>query len=157
MKSLTRLALLGAFAAAPVAAQTPAPAAPAPAIDRTREIPPKLDNDSLEFARQVTLWFYSGQVDSLWAHTSPEWQSAMGSKDRWSAMFGDFIQRLGSETELVQERWIKRNGQRQYVRVLRAAEFSEEPVAIRWVILPGKRLGGAGMNPLSRMPPADPK
>ena len=152
MKSLSRIALLGLFVAAPLAAQTPAPAAPAAAPTP----PPKLDDDSLEFARQVTLWFYSGAVDSLWAHTSPEWQAAMGSKDRWSAMFGDFIQRLGSETELVQERWIKRNGQRQYVRVLRAAEFSEEPVAIRWVILPGKRLGGAGMNPLSRMPPADP-
>ena len=148
-------ALIGlCLGAAPLAAQTPAPAAPAAVPAPTP--PTKLDNDSLEFARQVTLWFYSGVVDSLWAHTSPEWQAAMESKDRWSAMFGDFIQRLGSETELVEERWMKRNGQRQYVRVLRAAEFSAEPVAIRWVILPGKLLGGAGMNPLSRMPPADP-
>lgn len=150
------LAIL-ALLAAPVAAQTPAPAAaPAPAATPAPR-PAKLDYDSVAFGRQVTLWFYTSQLDSLWAHTDTAFQRGLESKERYGLMLGDFMERVGSEESLVEERFHLRNGQRQYWRILRGTEFTQEPVAIRWVLLPGKMLGGVGLNPLSRTPPVDPE
>ena len=160
MKSLFRLALLGLAVAAPVAAQTPAPApapaaAPAPAVDRTREIPPKLDYDSVAFARQLTNWFYAGETDSLFAHSPPEMQAQM-TKEAWAQAMMQFTGRVGSEASLVEERWVKRNGKRQYWRILRGTDFTDEPVMLRWALLPGKMMAGVGMNPASQAPPIDP-
>jgi hypothetical protein len=153
MRQFRNLALLGLLVAAPLAAQTPAtPPAPAPAP----VTPAKLDYDSVAFARQLTNWFYSSELDSLWAHTDPEMQQNMGTKEKWTEMIGSFIERAGMEDSLVEERWVKRNGQRQYWRVLRATEFTQEPVVLRWALLPGKVVNGLGMNPLSRVPPIDP-
>lgn len=158
MRSLTSLALLGLLlGAAPLAAQTPAtPATPAPAAVPAPAAPVKLDYDSLAFARQMTMWFYTSEIDSLWAHTAPEMQQAMGAKEQWNERIGSFLERAGSESELVEEQWMRRNGQRQYVRILRATEFTQEPVALRWALAPGKTVNGIGLNPLSRMPAADP-
>jgi hypothetical protein len=148
------LAIL-ALLAAPAAAQTPA-AATAATTPAPR--PARLDYDSLAFGRQVTTWFYAGQLDSLWAHTDSGLKERMGgTKEGWNQPMSQFLERVGSEVSLVEERWILRNGARQYVRVFNSTEFTQEPVAIRWVLLPGKMIGGSGMNPLSRMPPADPE
>jgi hypothetical protein len=150
------LAIL-ALLAAPVAAQTPAAPAAAAAPTTPRPRPAKLDYDSVAFGRQVTLWFYTSQLDSLWAHTDTAFQRGLETKDRYGLMLGDFIERIGSEESLVEERFHLRNGQRQYWRILRGTEFTQEPVAIRWALLPGKMIGGVGLNPLSRVPPVDPE
>ena len=64
--------------------------------------------------------------------------------------------RAGAEASLVEERWVKRNNTRQYWRVFNATDFTDEPVVVRWALLPGKMIAGLGMNPLSRAPAADP-
>jgi hypothetical protein len=151
------LAIFALFAA-PVAAQTPAPAPTPAAAPAPAPRPAKLDYDSVAFGRQVTIWFYAGQLDSLWAHTDPALRERMGgTKEGWNQPMSQFLERVGSEASLVEERWILRNGARQYVRVFNGTEFTQEPVALRWVLLPGKMIAGSGMNPLSRMPPADPE
>ncbi len=161
MRSLKSLALLGLTSlslSASLAAQTPAattaPAA-APAPDPTRVIPPKLDYDSLAFARQLTNWFYASEADSLFAHSAPEMQGQM-TKEGWSQAMAQFVGRVGFETSLVEERWVKRNGRRQYWRVLHASDFPDEPVMLRFALLPGKLMAGVGMNPASQAPPVDP-
>jgi hypothetical protein len=169
MRSLKYLALLGltslslgaSFVAGPLSAQTPAasPAATptaAPAPDPRTVIPPKLDYDSLAFARQMIDWFYAAQIDSLWAHTHPMMQQQMGSKEKYSEMFAQFLQHAGSETSLVEERWVKRNGKRQYWRTINASDFPDQPLMIRWVLEPGKLVGGMGLNPQSQAPAVDP-
>lgn len=163
MKSLSRLVLLGltslwlsaSVAAAPLAAQTPAPAAPAAAPAPVPTPPVKLDYDSLAFARQLTMWFYAGETDSLFAHSPPDMQAEM-TKERWAQAVMQFTGRVGSEASLVEERWVKRNGRRQYWRILNATDFTEQPVMLRFVLLPGKMMGGVGMNPASQAPPIDP-
>ena len=164
MRTFPALALLGlaalTVAAAPLSAQTPAtPATPATAAaPATPPAPPaKLDYDSLAFARQLTLWFFTSEVDSLWAHTTPDMQANMpGGKAAWSEMIGQFIERAGAESQLVEERWVKRNNRRQYWRIFRATDFADDAVMLRWVLLPGKMVGGLGMNPASQAPPVDP-
>ena len=155
---LTSLSLSAGFAAAPLAAQTTATAAtPAtPAVDPTRVIPPKLDYDSLAFGRQMTQWFYSAEVDSLWAHSDPGMQQQLGNKEKWSEMVAQFAERAGMETGVVEDRWVKRNGRRQLWHIFNASEFTEEPLMLRWVLEPGKLVGGLGLNPASQAPPVDP-
>jgi hypothetical protein len=159
-RTVRATALLSLILAAQATAQTPAapaatsapaaPAAPAPAP------PPKLDYDSLAFARQANTWFLAGEVDSLWAHTDSGMKENMKTKDEWMNMYMQLTSRAGSEVSVVEERWVKRNNTRQYWRIFNATDFTEEPVVLRWALAPGKRIVGLGMNPLSRVPPVDP-
>ena len=155
MKSLKLLALAGLLGAAPLAAQTPAAAPATPAAAPAPTPPAKLDYDSLAFGRQLTNWFYAGEADSLFAHAPAEMQAQM-TKEAWGQAMMQFVGRAGSEASLVEERWVLRNGKRQYWRVFNATEFTQEPVMLRWVLLPGKMIGGVGMNPASQAPPVDP-
>lgn len=65
--------------------------------------------------------------------------------------------RAGTEASLVEERWVRRNGDRQYWRISRFTDFTDEPVVLRIIILPTGEWGGMGFNPLSRVPPVDPE
>jgi len=118
--------------------------------------PPKLDYDSLAFARQVTQWFLYADIDSLWAHSDTSLQTAYGgNKGMWADQVAQFALQLGQETGLVEERWVQRLGFRQYWRIIRLSEVPE-PFAIRWVLLPGKKIRGMGINPANDLPPVDP-
>lgn len=165
MRSRASLALLGLLWAVPATSQTrtstpaptPTPAAtatPAPAAAPAPMV--KLDYDSLAFARLAHGWFVAGEIDSLWAHTDPGMKEQMKVKEEWVNMSMQLTGRAGTELSVVEERWVKRNNQRQYWRIMNMSDFTDEPVAIRWVFLPGKMIGGLGMNPLSRVPPVDP-
>jgi hypothetical protein len=146
-KSLWSLVLAIGFAA-PLTAQA-APARVPP--------PPKLDYDSLAFARQVTQWFLYADVDSLWAHSDTSLQSAYGgNKEVWADQVAQFALQFGQESSLIEERWVQRLGRRQYWRIMKLTE-SGEPIALRWVLLPGKKVPGFGINPVSALPPVDPQ
>lgn len=153
-------ALLGFALATPLAAQTTgAPAhavSPASAVTPTPPpVRPALDYDSLAFARQLTNWFYAGEVDSLAAHADSGMQANFG-RDKWVEATGQWLTRAGAETSLLEERWVKRNGSRQYWRVMNVSNFPDGAVMLRWVLEPGKRIAGVGMNPASQAPPVDP-
>jgi hypothetical protein len=146
-KSLWSLALAIGIAA-PLSAQA-APARVPP--------PPKLDYDSLAFGRQLTQWLLYAEVDSLWAHSDTSLQSAFGgNKEVWTDQIAQFAIQFGQETALVEERWVQRLGKRQYWRTMKLTE-SGEPIALRWVLLPGKKTSGYGINPVSALPPVDPQ
>src|SRR6478609_7360001 len=133
--------------AAPLAAQA-APAHVPP--------PPKLEYDSLAFGRQLTTWFLYAEVDSLWAHSDTSLQSAYGgNKEIWAQQIAEFAVQAGQETALIEERWVQRLGRRQYWRMMKLTE-SGEAIALRWVLLPGKKVPGFGINPVSALPPVDP-
>ena len=156
-RTVRATALLSLLWAAQATAQTPAATpAPAAAPAPAPAPPPKLDYDSVAFGRQVNTWFLTGDVDSLWAHTDSALKVAMKSKDEWMNMYMQFTSRAGTEASLVEERWVKRNNVRQYWRIFRATEFTDDAVALRWALRPGKTIVGLGMNPLSQVPPVDP-
>jgi hypothetical protein len=144
--SLTLIAVL----AAPLAAQTPAPAAPAAPVVRQ-----KLPNDSVAIARKYASWIWSSQVDSLIAHMVPD--TSAPNRQQITDQFARMSARVGTEAQLVEERWVRRNGERQYWRIARFTDFTDEPVALRIVIMPDGRMGGMGFNPLSRVPAVDPE
>ena len=146
---LTALALLGlTVGSAP--AQTPAPS-PAPAA-----APQRLPADSIDIARTYATWFLTYQADSLFAHLPPEDRQQAGSVAEMNNQMMQFAARAGTETALLEERWVRRNGKRQYWRKA-AYSISPEPILLRLVILPDGSLGGIGLGPASQPPPIEPE
>lgn len=145
------------LAAVPLIAQTtPTPATPAtPATAPTVRAP--LPNDSLALARKYATWFATSQADSIFNHLPAGAQAQAGSAANITAQFGQVTSQIGNEAQLVEERWVRRNGMRQYWRIARYTDFAEEPFVLRIVILPDGGLGGIGMNPLSQVPQVDPE
>lgn len=142
MKTTLMISLVLAASAAPLAAQTPARA--------------PLPNDSLAIARRYAAWIWSSQMDSLMAHRPAENRNTP-SREETSAMLAQMNGRVGVELSVVEERWVRRNGDRQYWRIARFSDFTGEPVVLRLVIAPNGDLIGTGLNPLSRVPPVDPE
>ncbi len=110
--------------------------------------------DSLELSRKATEWFYNGTLDSLWAHQhdTTGWESRSKFDGEWKNRLYELTQRAGFEEEVLEEEFVKRNGQTQYWRTAKFNLMPNEPIMIRWVVVDG-RLAGFGLN-LARNPPA---
>lgn len=145
---MTALVLLG-LAAGPARSQDSTPS-PAPAA------PQQLPADSIAIARRYATWFLSHQADSLVAHLPAEERQQAGSVDKMSDQMMQFAARAGTEIELLEERWVRRNGKRQYWRKA-VYSLAPEPVLLRLVILPDGSLGGIGLGLASQPPPIDPE
>lgn len=111
--------------------------------------------DSLALARQYTQWFYTGMADSLLAHYDPADSARKGSPEEILQTLDQLTSRAGNEVSVIEEKFVKRNGRTQYWRTAKFDNF-EEPILLRWVILPGGYIGGFGLGPLSQAPPIDP-
>jgi hypothetical protein len=110
--------------------------------------------DSLGLARQYTQWFFTGQLDSLWNHTSAGMRQQMGSTAVYRERLDQLVSGAGSETAVLGERFIMRSGKPQYWREANYSGFGE-PLLFRWVIVNGE-IDGMGMGPASQAPPIDP-
>ena len=111
--------------------------------------------DSLALARRFTAWFYTGQVDSLLAHYPAETRSDSSARSRLQQNFDQLTVRAGTETAVIEEKFVMRNGRPQYWRTARFSDFPE-PLLIRWVINGNGEIVGMGLGPLSQAPPIDP-
>lgn len=143
-----------AFAVALSAAATAAPAL----AQATADMPPpaaagtpltRLPNDSVAIARRFVTWLWSTQVDSLIAH-SP--RDTTQTREQFSNQIAQIVSQIGVEQEVLEERWVRRNGRRQYWRTSRFSDFTQEPLVLRLVILPDGRMAGMGLNPQSQNP-----
>src|SRR5262245_33265551 len=96
--------------------------------------PPSAAIDSLALARKWTAWFYEGQLDSLVNAFAPD-ARAPDLRASLTRSLEQLSIRGGSEVKLIEERFIKRNGNTQYWRI---AQFSNpsvgEPLVIRWPV-----------------------
>ena len=63
---------------------------------------------------------------------------------------------VGTEVEVLEERYVTRNGKPQFWHTGRFSELAE-PIQIRWVIEPDGQISGAGINPASQAPQVDPE
>jgi hypothetical protein len=138
--------------ALPLAAQQPTPAAtPAAATPVVRQ---KLPDDSLAIARKYAGWVWGSQIDSIFAHSRLETRT-QDARSQFTDMMAQVAARAGTEAVLVEEKWVRRNGNRQYWRTVRMTDFADEPIVLRIVMLPSGEWGGMGMGPLSQVPPVD--
>lgn len=110
--------------------------------------------DSLTLARQFTAWFYTAQFDSLIAHYSPEGRADTTLPAKLAERLAFLTERAGTEVQVLEEKFVMRNGEPQYWRTAKFSDFPE-PILFRWVITRGE-IAGMGMGPLSDAPPIDP-
>ena len=142
----TRLALALAAAVA-LPASAVAQATPA-AASASRVKPAPLLPDSLERARKFTAWLYTNQTDSLFAYWDSTGQKDLKVPRALEETVAELATRAGSEEQLIEERWVTRNGKRQYWRT---AKFNgiAEPFLVRWAIVAPGTIVGLGLGPAS--------
>ena len=131
---MTLTTLLGAAAGRGLAAQAQMPA------------------DSLAHARKLTEWFFTAQHDSVVAHFATDGDPITTAElqDRLE----EFTARAGIESEVLEEKFVKRNGMTQYWRTGKYSVF-EEPVLFRWAFNKQGQIAGMGVGPASQAPPVD--
>jgi hypothetical protein len=114
----------------------------------------RLPADSMELGRKFTQWLYTIQADSLLAYWLQDDEQPMTAADIERAGL-QIATRAGNEVSVIEEKFITRNGARQYWRTAKM-DVLEEPFLLRWVISPEGRIAGIGMGPASQAPPIDP-
>jgi hypothetical protein len=134
---------------------TAATAATAAAAAAAKPKPLPLPADSFDLARKYTKWFYERQVDSLIAHHVEALRQQPGLAARISSSKDELSTRAGKELWVSDERFVTRNGQRQYWRTATFSDFAE-PLIFRWVMTPAGEISGIGMGPQSQAPAIDP-
>ncbi len=113
----------------------------------------QLPADSMELGRKFTRWFYTGMADSLLAAMDSAGQASMTVADLQQRMLM-VATRAGNEVAILEEKFITRNGQRQYWRSA-TMDVMPEPFLLRWVITHQGKIAGIGMGPASQAPPID--
>jgi hypothetical protein len=144
------LAIALAFGLPIVSSAQATPAAPA-----ARPKPRQLGPDSLERARKFTAWLYTNQTDSLFAYMDTASQRELKVPKALEETVAQLATRAGSEEQLLEERWVTRNGRRQYWRKARFSGVAE-PFLVRWVLDAPGTIGGIGLGLASQAPPIDP-
>jgi hypothetical protein len=144
------LALALAFALPAPSSGQATPAAPA-----ARPKPRQLAPDSLERARKFTAWLYTNQTDSLFAYMDSASREELKVPKALEETVANLAVRAGTEEQLLGERWVTRNGRRQYWRTARFSGVAE-PFLVRWVLDAPGTIGGIGLGLASQAPPIDP-
>ncbi len=133
--------------AAPLSAQSEAPAAPAPA---------HLDSAAaIATGRVYTEWFYSDMGDSIIAHSSQQVREKV-TVDQLSEFQGQLISQVGTEVEVLSERVVSRDT---LVAYLREAQFEmmDEPLVVAFTLGRSGDIYGFFIRPKSQMPADDPQ
>jgi hypothetical protein len=114
----------------------------------------RLPADSLEIGRRYARWFLMNQNDSISASVPAETWTAMGGTETLLRSQAMVAERAGREAALVEERFVWRNGKRQYWRTMQMTAM-EEHFLLRVVIEHDGRFGGYGLGPANSAPPVD--
>jgi hypothetical protein len=147
MRHVTRALLIAATFALPsaVIAQE-APPRPKPA---------QLPKDSMEIGRKYSQWLFTNSSDSLVAHMELGNKDPKELKTEIDQRALQIASRAGTESKVLEEKYITRNGMRQYWRTSEFSNFSE-PLVLRFIISEKGQILGHGFGPKSQTPPIDP-
>ncbi len=126
----------------------------APAAAHAQDAAPHLPPDSMEIGRKYIEWWFGAEVDSLRAAMTDD------MRERWTEELTlermDLVaENAGFPTEILEEKYVMRNGMPQYWQTMEVDVF-DEPFMIRFVITPEGKIGGIGINPASAAPETDP-
>ena len=152
MRRTRSAVVLALVLALPALASAQAAPAAAPAA---RPKPAQLAPDSLERAHRFTIWLYTNQTDSLFAYMDTASQRELKVHKALEETVAELATRAGAEEQLLEERWVTRNGKRQYWRKARFSGIAE-PFLVRWVLVAPGTIGGLGLGLASQAPPIDP-
>src|SRR5688572_25239212 len=110
---------------------------------RPRPQPAPLPAGSVELRRKFTQLLLPNQVDSLVARMDSATRAQPNIRGEYEQRVAMVAERGGNELKVIEEKFITRNGARQYWRTA-MFDKAPEPVLIRWVIGPKGELMGVG-------------
>lgn len=110
--------------------------------------------DSLALARQYTQWLYTGEADSLVAHSTEDAREGFATAEGYTRYSETIAERAGFEAEVVEETWKLRGGACQYWRTARFTDV-DESMLVRWVLDDAGRIAGLGLGPALQPPPVE--
>lgn len=139
--SLRSLVLAAVLGGVPVAVQAQAPSAPD-------------DAALMALGKKLTVWFFEGQADSLYAHLSDAAKANAGGVEGIRQHMSDFSSRAGSELGVLVEKMTRRNGKPQFWHEGTFSNFPDALV-IRWVFNEQGEVDGVGMGPKGGTPEPD--
>lgn len=108
--------------------------------------------DSLAHARKLTDWFFTARHDSVLPHFANDGHQVTAAELQRG--LEELTARAGIESEVLEEKFVKRNGMTQYWRTGRYTMF-EEPVLFRWAFNKQGQIAGIGYGPARQAPPVD--
>jgi hypothetical protein len=114
----------------------------------------KLPDDSVALGRQWSTWFLTGRADSLASRMSAEVLQAHGGVSGIIDAQAMVAERAGLMKSVMEEKFVWRNGRRQYWRTM-VMSVLPEPFVLRFVMGEDGRIVGVGLGPLSAAPPVD--
>jgi hypothetical protein len=155
-RTLATAALLGLAAFAPAAAQSPLPSPkPTPAAaEAAGQVTANPMRDSLAHSRRLTAWFFGGHVDSVRLFIPVQDLPRLTAAELQKEVMA-MTARAGTEVEVIEEKFAKRNGNTQYWRTSRWT-MAPEPVLFRWAFNQSGQIIGIGFGLASQAPPIDP-
>jgi hypothetical protein len=109
--------------------------------------------DSLAHARKLTEWFFTARHDSVLPHFASDGHEVTAAELQRG--LEELTARAGLESEVLEEKFVRRNGMTQYWRTGTYTVF-EEPVLFRWAFDKQGQIAGMGYGPASQAPPIDP-
>jgi len=131
----------------PAGAQSGAPAAaPAAQLDSAATI---------ATGRRYTEWFYNDLGDSIMAHSSAQVKEKVTAA-QLSEFQGQLISQVGSEVEVISERYVSRDTLSAYLREARF-EMMDEPLVVAFTLGASGDIYGFFIRPKSQMPADDPQ
>ena len=106
--------------------------------------------DALEFARRMSAWILSGDVEQAW--NASVYRPVRGSYSRqgWQERFDFIAGRVGDEARLIEEAWVLREGTWRYWRTFESSAGME--IVIRFGVSGDEKLLSFGINPRGSTP-----
>jgi hypothetical protein len=96
----------------------------------------------------------TGSTDSLWAVVVPGGTGPLASREALAGAQADFGVQAGMVGAATEERFVWRQGMRQFWSTMSASN-APEAVVVRWVLRPDGRVQGIGLSLASSVPPVD--
>lgn len=113
-----------------------------------------LPTDSLERGRAWARNFRAMRGDSLFANIPPGAPPPLSSAKELQGMIDEFFGVAGQPLDVIEERFVWRNGARQFWSTFNAAN-APEPVIVRFNMRVDGKIGGMGISRASAPPPTD--
>ena len=123
--------------------------AAAPAAAQTADA----DSARMRTGRTYTRWLYEGKTDTLWALLTPEMRGVIPSAEQLAAFRARIESQLGTETEVVSESAVERDGVVAYTRLARFANVPAR-VQVSWTTDAGGRISGMLVRPQPEVAPS---
>ena len=105
-----------------------------------------MPENPLELGRELTNWFYSGEMAPIWSKMDDRMRGAMGSEQNLDAFRQQVEAQLGTETNVVDEQMTAAPPYQVYVRTASFSNY-DQPITVQWTFDESGKVSGFFVKP----------